>query len=175
MGKQYGFIIDTERCVDCRACVTACKAANQLELGVTWRRVTTVWKGTYPEVSFTSTSMSCNHCEKPACLDVCPASAISKRNEDGVVVVDRAKCIACGACGEACPFGAPKYGKDGLMQKCNLCLERTLVGKEPVCVTTCSANALTFGSMDELAKHSHKPVRQIDGPTRPSVFIPLKS
>ncbi len=173
MAKQYGFFIDTERCVDCRACMTACKSGNDVEIGVMWRRVTTAWKGNFPKVTFTSLSMACNHCAKPACMEVCPQSAISKRAEDGIVLVDRSRCIGCRSCGQACPYNAPQYGKDGFMQKCILCVERISAGKRPACVTTCPGGALTFGTMEELPKLSgKKTIKQLEGPTVPSVFIP---
>jgi anaerobic dimethyl sulfoxide reductase subunit B (iron-sulfur subunit) len=175
MARQYGFIIDTERCVDCRSCVTACQTGNNLHLGIAWRHVTSTWKGSYPRVTFTSVSMACNHCAEPACIQVCPVNAISKRSEDGVVVVDRTKCIGCRACGEACPYHAPQYGKDGFMQKCDLCLKRIGAGKEPACVTTCPAGALIFGTMDELPKLAgRKTVRQLEGTTKPSIFVPVR-
>jgi anaerobic dimethyl sulfoxide reductase subunit B len=174
MAKQYGFMIDTERCVDCRACVTACKSSNNVELGITWRRVSRTWKGNYPNVTFTSASMACNHCAEPACVKVCPAGAISKRGEDGIVVVDKTKCIKCRSCGKACPYHAPQYGKDGFMQKCDLCLDRISAEKRPACVTTCPAGALMFGTMDELPKLAgKKTVRQLEGRTKPSIFVPV--
>ncbi len=174
MGKQYGFLIDSERCVDCRACVTACKASHNVELGVSYRRIETTWKGKFPEVTFTSLSMACNHCEEAACVKVCPAHAITKRSEDGIVVVDHAKCIGCGACGKACPYHAPQYGKDKKMQKCDLCVDRVSEGKKPVCVVTCSASALTFGTLEELpALAGKKKIARLAGATRPSVFVPV--
>ena len=176
MAKQYGFIIDTERCVDCHACVTACKSANSGELGFAWRHVTKVWKGSFPNVTFTTVSMACNHCANPACVTVCPQKAISKRAEDGIVVVDKAKCIGCKACSQACPYGAPQYGADTKMQKCNLCLDRISAGKQPACVSTCPAKALTFGTMEELPKLAgKKTVKQLEGTTKPSVFVPAGS
>jgi anaerobic dimethyl sulfoxide reductase subunit B (iron-sulfur subunit) len=174
VAKQYGFIIDTERCVDCRACVTACQSKHDIELGVAWRHVTTTWKGSYPNVTFTSVSMACNHCAEPACLKVCPVHAISKRAEDGIVVVDRTKCIGCRACGKACPYHAPQYGKDGHMQKCDLCVDRLEAGEKPGCISTCPAGALSFGAMDELpGLAGKKTVRQLEGATKPSVFVPV--
>jgi anaerobic dimethyl sulfoxide reductase subunit B (iron-sulfur subunit) len=174
MAKQYGFIIDSERCVDCRACVTTCQTGHNLDLGIAWRHVTSTWTGSFPLVTFTSVSMACNHCAEPACIQVCPANAISKRGEDGIVVVNSTECIGCRACAEACPYNAPQYGADGHMQKCNLCLDRIGAGKEPACVTTCPAGALTFGVMDELPHLAgKKTVRQLEGKTWPSIFVPV--
>jgi anaerobic dimethyl sulfoxide reductase subunit B len=173
MAKQYGFIIDTERCVDCRACVTACKSANGIELGIAWRRVTTTWKGSFPKTTFQSVSMACNHCARPACVAVCPQKAIFKRVEDGIVAVNRSKCIGCRTCEKACPYQAPQYAKAGFMQKCNLCLERVVAGRQPACVSTCPANALGFGTMDELAKvPGGKTLKRMEGATEPSVLVP---
>jgi anaerobic dimethyl sulfoxide reductase subunit B (iron-sulfur subunit) len=174
MAKQCGFIIDSERCVDCRACVTACQTGNKIEIGISWRHVTSTWQGNYPQVAFTSQSMACNHCVQPACIGVCPVKAISKRSEDGIVVVNTTKCIGCRACGDACPYHAPQYGKDGHMQKCNLCLDRVSTGKQPACVSTCPAGALTFGTMDDLPRLAgKKTVRQLEGKTGPSIFVPV--
>jgi DMSO reductase iron-sulfur subunit len=173
MSKQYGFIIDTERCVDCRACVTACKAVNGIELGIAWRGVTTTWKGSFPKVTSQSVSMACNHCGKPACVAICPQKAISKRAEDGIVLVDKSKCIGCRTCGTACPYHAPQYGKEGFMQKCDLCLERVITGRQAACVSTCPARALSFGTMDELPKlGDRKTLKRLEGATEPSILVP---
>ena len=173
MAKQYGFIIDTGRCVDCRACVTACKSVNGIELGIAWRSVTTTWKGSFPKTTFQSVTMACNHCAKPACVAVCPQKAISKRAEDGIVIVDSSKCIGCRTCRTACPYQAPQYGKQKFMQKCNLCLERVRAGRQPACVSTCPAGALGFGVMDELPKMpGRKTLKRLQGVTEPSVLVP---
>ena len=88
---QYGFYYDADRCIGCRACVLACKDWNDNEAGesVYWRHVTTVESGKVPNLRLTNQSLSCNHCAQPACMAVCPAKAISKRSEDGIVVVDQ--------------------------------------------------------------------------------------
>jgi anaerobic dimethyl sulfoxide reductase subunit B len=175
MAKQYGFLIDTDRCAQCHACETACKAYNGIELGVKWRHVVAVWTGSYPKAAFKSVSTACMHCAAPACIGVCPKGAISKRAEDGIVVVDKTKCIGCHACESACPYGAPQFGKDGLMQKCNLCVDRVAQGLKPACVSTCPANALMFGTLDELPKLAgKKTVKLLAGATQPSVYVLAK-
>jgi Fe-S-cluster-containing dehydrogenase component len=90
------------------------------------------------------------HCLEPACVEVCPEGAISKRSQDGIVVVDRDKCVGCQVCLEACPFEVPAFGTDEKMQKCDMCLNRIEVNAEsPPCVETCPTEALTFGKMEK--------------------------
>jgi anaerobic dimethyl sulfoxide reductase subunit B (iron-sulfur subunit) len=178
---QRGFYIDTDICMGCYSCVTACKNWNGVAPRVTaapgtqgpkWRRVKTVESGVYPNARIVNVSLSCMHCGKPSCMAVCPAGAITKRAEDGIVVVDRAKCIGCHACAGACPFGVPQYGEDGTMQKCNYCLDRLLEGKEPACVETCPPRALRSGTMDALSELAGaKAARRIVAASDPSVYI----
>lgn len=148
---QLGFYFDPGRCVQCHACELACKALHQVEIGVAWRSVISLWRGEYPQVINRSVSLGCMHCGEPACKAVCPRTAIEKRTEDGVVVVHRDRCIGCHACLWVCPFGAVRFGRDGRMQKCDGCLELVQEGKEPACVATCPAEALHFGPLEEMA------------------------
>lgn len=175
---QKGFYIDTERCVGCRSCEVACKQWNALpprvlgKTGPRWRRVITVESGAFPNLSIVNVSTACMHCGKPACAAVCPTGAITKRAEDGIVVVNKDKCIGCRYCSFACPFGVPQFGEEGTMQKCNLCLERLEQGQEPACTATCPANALHAGTMEELSKlAAGKASRKLAGATEPSVLI----
>jgi Fe-S-cluster-containing dehydrogenase component len=84
---------------------------------------------------------------------VCPADAI-KKSEDGIVHSARKpRCIACNNCVLACPFGIPKMMDDqALMMKCNMCYDRTSVGKKPMCASVCPSQALFFGTREELAE-----------------------
>ena len=93
----------------------------------------------------------CMHCEQPTCAEVCPADAI-KRTGDGVVQSARKpRCIACGNCVLACPFGVPEVYEDRqIMMKCDMCYDRTSVGKKPMCATVCPSQALFFGTADEI-------------------------
>ncbi|MCA9426699.1 MAG: 4Fe-4S ferredoxin, partial [Candidatus Omnitrophica bacterium] len=85
------------------------------------------------------------------CAEVCPADAI-KKTEDGVVQTARKpRCIACNNCVIACPFGIPKMKTDfDLMMKCDMCYDRTSVGKKPMCATVCPSQALFFGTRKEI-------------------------
>ena len=151
MPEQYGFAFDIERCVQCHACEVACKSLNGIEAGISWRKVVDLWKGQYPDVTNRSISFGCMHCSEPACEAVCPADAITKHPEYGAVLVDRDKCIGCHSCFLACPFDIPQFGADGKMQKCDLCVDRLSLEKEPMCAATCPSGALHFGPMKEIA------------------------
>jgi len=174
MAKQLGFYLSSRRCVQCHSCQVACKAVHGVELGPTWGKVLNYWEGDFPNVANRTISISCFHCAKPACVEICPAGAITKRAEDGVVVVDRNECVGCRSCEQACPYGAPQFGADGKMQKCDLCLERRAEGKQPACVATCPGEALAFGELADLEqlaakKHAHR----LTGKTEPIAFVAL--
>jgi Fe-S-cluster-containing dehydrogenase component len=93
----------------------------------------------------------CMHCDQPTCAEVCPADAI-KRTGDGVVQSARKpRCIACGNCVVACPFGVPEVFDDRkIMMKCDMCYDRTSVGKKPMCATVCPSQALFFGTREQI-------------------------
>ena len=169
MTKQYGFYFDADRCIQCRACEIACKSANGIEPGPRWRRVIDIWEGDFPNVTRTFFSLACMHCGKPACVEVCPTGAISKRAEDGIVVVDRDKCNGCQECASACPYDVPQFGDDGTMQKCDFCIETS---KEPACAVSCPTEALLYGTMEELSELvAAKAAEKLPGSTDPSIFV----
>lgn len=162
--SQYAFYFNADKCITCKACVIACKDKYDLKPGRKFRRLYSVSTGSWardvngvyaPESVFGySVSISCNHCAKPACKDICPAGAIGKRG-DGIVFIDRDLCIGCGSCSTACPYGAPSLDKDTLkMDKCDFCRELVSIGEIPACVGSCSMQALEFGEIDTLrVKH----------------------
>ena len=169
MPEQYGFYYNAGRCIQCRTCEISCKNTRDVEPGVKLRRVIETWGGSYPDVTVVFFSLACMHCEKPACASVCPTGAIIKRNEDGIVVVDRNKCNGCQDCLEACPYGVPQFGSDGILQKCDFCIE---TGKEPACTISCPVEALSFGDINTpLQAASGKTARRMEGLTGPSVIL----
>jgi len=160
MLTQYGIYVDVERCVQCHACETACKAKNNIEPGVKWRMVLDFWQGQFPAPVNRSLPYACFHCAEPACEAACPSGAITKRSPEGIVDVNSDRCIGCRSCQLACPFGVPQFGSDGRMQKCNLCADRLEHNLEPACVATCPAEALFFGTLEALNR---------EGPTRKGI------
>ncbi len=142
------FFVDPSRCIGCNACVQACTECNSHK-GHSMIQLDTVDPGVSPQ----TIPVICMHCDSPTCAEVCPADAI-KRTSDGVVQSARKpRCIACNNCVLACPFGVPKMQTDMyLMMKCDMCYDRTSVGKKPMCASVCPSQALMFGTREELER-----------------------
>jgi anaerobic dimethyl sulfoxide reductase subunit B (iron-sulfur subunit) len=165
---QYGIYINENRCMGCFACVVACKDWHDVPAGpANWIRIKTIEKGHYPDLFVAFLPTLCYHCAKPACLTVCPVEAISKRPEDGIVVVDRESCLGkeqCGLCLEACPYQAPQFGgeADPRMQKCDLCQDRLSEGQNPICMMSCPLEAIEIAPLDDL-RARHGDIREAEG------------
>ncbi len=151
-----GFYFDQTRCTGCYACIVACKDWNDVDAGpASWLRVTTIEKGAYPNLFVTSLVMTCYHCVEPACVVACPANAITKREIDGIVIVDKDLCLGkdnCDMCFQACQYDAPQFGaeKNAKMQKCHFCHDRLAKNQKPACVDACPMRALDAGPVEEL-------------------------
>ncbi len=160
--EQYGFYIDTDRCTGCKTCQLSCKDTKDLGTNVNFRRIYEYAGGDWQSADDNNevwnqnifsyyVSISCNHCDEPACVNACPSGAMHKREEDGLVVVNESVCIGCKYCTMACPYGAPQYNaQKGHMTKCDGCFERIAENKKPVCVESCPLRALDFGPMETL-------------------------
>ena len=146
MGRK-GFIYGHARCIGCKACQMACKEKNSLGTGEFFRRVDTFPVGEERWINFSS---ACNHCENPGCMAVCPTGAMH-RDAEGLVVHDDAKCIGCGRCANACPYGAVSLNRiTGYAQKCDACRSLREKGREPACVSACPTRALRFGDINDV-------------------------
>ncbi|MDA8235683.1 MAG: 4Fe-4S dicluster domain-containing protein [Clostridia bacterium] len=108
--RQWGMVIDLQKCTGCHSCTIACIAENVLPPGVIYRRVISQETGTYPKVKKQYVARPCMQCDKPPCVPVCPVQATKKR-DDKVVDIDYTKCIGCGRCVKACPYGARSLDK----------------------------------------------------------------
>ena len=148
MEHRWAMVVDLRRCVGCRACTVACKSENNVPDGVfrTWLRFEEV--GEYPDTRPRYLPVFCNHCDNPPCVPVCPVLATYKR-DDGLVLIDYEKCIGCGYCIQACPYGARHLNPvQKTADKCTLCVHRLEAGQKPACVTTCIGGALTIGDLN---------------------------
>src|SRR5260370_4182341 len=167
------FLCDADRCIECNACVTACKNENEVPWGLNRRRVVTINDGKPGE---RSVSMACMHCTDAPCASVCPLNCVFSA-DDGVVLHSKDLCIGCGYCLYACPFGAPQYpklssfGSRGKMDKCTYCAggggsevpgsieeyekygaNRMLQGKLPLCAEMCSTKSLLAADGEIIAQ-----------------------
>lgn len=196
---RYGMVIDLKRCIGCYGCQIACKAENATPPGILLARLFKKEFGTYPNVRRISLPLLCMNCKDPACKAVCPTGA-SEQRADGIVTVDKEKCVGCRYCMMACPYGARYYhAKEreyfpgqgltpyekvgyqrhptGVVEKCDFCLERLGRGLQPACVANCMAKARYFGDLDDPNSEVSKLIRDKAGyqlhpelGTDPSVF-----
>jgi len=176
---QYGMVIDLDKCVGCHACAIACKAEWEVptQYGRNWLRRLGP-SNTAHGLASTYYPGLCNHCDQPSCVDACPADTVTMEFKDtktgktvtmevaatwkdpfnGTVQIDKKRCLGCGACADACPYGARYINpdladddSDGKADKCTYCMPRVAAGLAPACVQTCLANARIFGDLDDPA------------------------
>ncbi len=163
---RWGMLVDTTKQVDWNKCVEACNKEHGLnnethsrdDQKTQYIRVVDVKnKGTGHSMSL---PVMCQHCESAPCVDVCPTGASMKR-ADGIVLVDRHRCIGCRYCMMACPYKARSFvhevlsdqtentprGK-GCVESCNMCASRIDNGLEPACVEA-SNEAIVFGDLND--------------------------
>jgi len=181
LGAHHAVLVDVRRCMGCKGCQVACKAWNKLpaeqtkisEDGeytnptyfspITWKIVHFKEIGEYdPEAPGTGglhwrmLSDNCKHCLEPSCVAVCPSGALWQR-ADGPVLYDLNRCIGCGYCEMACPWGIPNFDPElNAIRKCTMCYDRIDQGLKPACVATCPTDALQFMSLEEAQKKARE-------------------
>ncbi|MBA7876862.1 MULTISPECIES: thiosulfate reductase electron transport protein PhsB [unclassified Citrobacter] len=150
--NPYVMLHDEKRCIGCQAFTVACKVLNDVPEGFSRLQVQNRSPEHEPEVlsHFQFVRVSCQHCEDAPCVSVCPTGA-SFRDENGIVQVDKSRCIGCDYCVAACPFHVRYLNpQTGIADKCNFCADTRLeVGQSPACVSVCPTDALKFGRRDD--------------------------
>jgi len=165
--ERLALLIDLERCTGCRSCEAACKQEHRLGPGEHRNKV--VWAAGLEEAGLAFLTLTCQHCERPACLRACPVNpkAIEKDAVTGVVRVIESRCTGCGECVIACPYSAMGYDAKGHHAvKCDLCVERRAEGADTTaCASVCPTQAIRFGRREELleaAVQSGRAPRDLD-------------
>ena len=177
---QYVFYFDQTRCSECGTCTVACKDWNGVKPGnVKWRKIfdhAHKEEGSFPDIKYKPLVYSCQHCNKPACVEACGAGAITKRS-DGIVIVNRNKCLGLTSCVSACPFGAVQIADETQeislnnwqvahpAQKCTFCLDRWSNSQKPSCVMSCPQRALDAGPLEHIRQRYPDSVQatEVDG------------
>jgi Fe-S-cluster-containing dehydrogenase component/formate-dependent nitrite reductase membrane component NrfD len=146
---RFGFVIDQRSCIGCHACTVACKEEHGTELGVFRTWVKYVEQGTFPDARRYFSIMRCNHCDDAPCVEICPVTALYRR-EDGIVDFDPERCIGCKACMNGCPYEALYIDPESqTAAKCNFCAHRVDVGLQPACEIVCPTDAIISGDLDD--------------------------
>ena len=173
---DWAFVIDTMKCIGCGRCARACKQENNVpwepQCNRTWvERYSFAGDGEVhvdspeggingfadeplPEAirdkeitkSFFVPKL-CNQCDNSPCVQVCPVAATYK-TADGIVLINRDKCIGCRYCIQACPYGMRYLLPDErVADKCTWCYHRITRGRLPACVEACPVGARKFGDL----------------------------
>ena len=169
---QVAKLIDTSKCIGCKACQVACMEWNDLrdEVGtcvgvydnpadLTAQSWTLMRFSEYEhdngDLEWLIRKDGCMHCEDPGCLKACPSPGAIIQYANGIVDFHEENCIGCGYCITGCPFNIPRISKqDKKAYKCTLCSDRVAVGQEPACVKTCPTGAIVFGSKEAMKDHA---------------------
>ncbi|MCG8068502.1 MAG: 4Fe-4S dicluster domain-containing protein [Candidatus Thiodiazotropha taylori] len=191
---RWGMVMDLRRCIGCRACTVACKSENRVSLGRFRAVIQEKTTGTFPNTKKAFLPLMCNHCEGnkkdgvPPCVKACPEypgerakfktadgktiryrSGATYKRPDGLILIDKEKCIGCGKCIDACPYGVRSFdpfvkaGGDPTKQaadKCDMCAHRVDNGVEPSCVNTCQGRARIFGDLNDPDSQVSKLVKE---------------
>jgi Fe-S-cluster-containing dehydrogenase component len=191
--QAMGMLYDTTTCIGCKACVVACKEANDREAdpgpwgdeklydapldlnGDTKNIIKLYDDGTYR--SFTKAQ--CMHCVDPACAAACMLGSLHKDEVTGIVSYNPDYCVGCRYCVMSCPFNVAAFEFDRAVPnivKCELCRHRVQdeaasvdgftrypAGQGPACCEVCPREAVIYGTREELLTEARRRIAENPG------------
>ncbi len=156
---KWAMVMDARRCIGCHACTVACKAENEVPLGVWRTHIRAYEKGRYPHTRRFFFQWICNHCGN--CATVSQGSGLGSfyRRDDGIVLFDYKKLqgktpaeikAEADLVISSCPVEAIYINPfTGFPEKCTFCIHRVEKGLVPACVQTCIPRARVFGDLSD--------------------------
>jgi len=183
--KKFAFIVDITRCIGCGSCCVADKNEYKVPDGNyrTWveRYVIDDEDNVYvdspnggldgyqvPRDDVAQDKIRdtffvpklCNMCEKPSCVQVCPVGA-TYQTDDGFVLIDEKRCVACSYCVQACPYSVRFINPvTKTADKCTWCYHRVRKGLLPACVNVCPVKSRLFGDLNDKESEVYKILHQ---------------
>ena len=179
-GVEVVKLIDTSKCIGCKACQSACLEWNDM------REPVGINEGVYDNPHDLTPNMftlmrftewdnpqsgnlewlirkdGCMHCEDPGCLKACPAPGAIVQYANGIVDFVHENCIGCGYCVKGCPFNIPRISQvDHTAYKCTLCSDRVAVGQQPACAKACPTHCITFGTTQEMVSLADSRIKDL--------------
>jgi formate dehydrogenase iron-sulfur subunit len=172
-------LIDTTKCIGCKACQVACMEWNDLrdDIGTnvgsyqnpadlsdrSWTLMRFAeYENPKGDLEWLIRKDGCMHCADPGCLKACPSPGAIVQYSNGIVDFHEENCIGCGYCVTGCPFDIPRISKkDKKAYKCTLCSDRVAVGLEPACIKACPTGALVFGTKEEMQQHAGERIEDL--------------
>ncbi len=142
-------LIDLDRCQGCKSCEISCAVAHSGSkslFGALYESPSPRKRIYVMDIDGSPVPINCRHCEQAACVAVCPTKAMYRDENTGIVHHNPNRCIGCGFCEMACPFGVlNRYPGSKIVAKCDRCPEREI----PACVEACPTHALLFLTPEE--------------------------
>ena len=185
----YGILIDTTKCIGCRACEEACNSENRLpkpKVSFSSESVFEQKRDTSPD-AFTVVNRfpngkepdkpifvrrQCMHCTQPSCASACLCKAMEKTPE-GPTVYHEDRCMGCRYCMISCPFDIPKFEYDSpspFVRKCIGCPDRVAKGEPTACAEACPEGATLFGKRRDLIEEAKRRIYQHPDRYYPHVY-----
>jgi len=174
--RKFVMVVDLAKCKNALKCQVSCNKNHYITGDNAWLKVYKMQETNDTAPYWMPTT--CQHCDKPACVTVCPVDATFKRR-DGLVLIDNTRCIGCRFCMAACPYSTrvfnwsePNQGEitlaldmdehqasspehagipsiKGTVDKCDFCPHSIQNGELPHCVTACPNGVFYFGDKYE--------------------------